>query len=89
MRTDTIERALSAIAAGKMVVVVDNEGRENEGDIIMAAEAATPEAVAFMVRWTSGVLCVGLPEARLQELDLPLLISQKYRLHFAKLSLLS
>ena len=51
---DRIEVALRAIASGSLVVVVDDEDRENEGDLIMAAEKATPESIAFMVRWTSG-----------------------------------
>src|SRR3981081_422374 len=56
----SIERAIADIAAGKAVVVVDDEDRENEGDLIFAAEKATPELVAFMVRYTSGYLCVPL-----------------------------
>ena len=59
-RLDSIERAIADIAAGKAVVVVDDEDRENEGDLIFAAEKATPELVAFMVRYTSGYLCVPL-----------------------------
>ncbi|WP_084150589.1 bifunctional 3,4-dihydroxy-2-butanone-4-phosphate synthase/GTP cyclohydrolase II [Azohydromonas australica] len=74
LKVDSIEVALDAIAHGRMVVVMDDEDRENEGDLIMAAEFATPQAMAFMVRWTSGVLCVGLPGERLQALDLPLMV---------------
>src|SRR5258708_19798902 len=59
-RLDSVERAIADIAAGKAVVVVDDEDRENEGDLIFAAEKATPEMVAFMVRYTSGYLCVPL-----------------------------
>ncbi|MUM18396.1 bifunctional 3,4-dihydroxy-2-butanone-4-phosphate synthase/GTP cyclohydrolase II [Mycobacterium sp. CBMA271] len=59
-RLDSIERAVADIAAGKAIVVVDDEDRENEGDLIFAAEMATPELVAFMVRYTSGYLCVPL-----------------------------
>ncbi len=59
-RLDSVERALADIAAGKAVVVIDDEDRENEGDLIFAAEKATPELVAFMVRYTSGYLCVPL-----------------------------
>ena len=54
---NTIEEALTAIRNGEMVVVVDDDDRENEGDLIMAASKATPEAVAFMIRHTSGI-CV-------------------------------
>ena len=66
-----IERAIADIAAGKAVVVVDDEDRENEGDLIFAAEKATPELVAFMVRYTSGYICVPLPESICDRLDLP------------------
>ncbi|CKP21707.1 Putative riboflavin biosynthesis protein RibA2 [Mycobacterium tuberculosis] len=57
-RLDSVERAVADIAAGKAVIVIDDEDRENEGDLIFAAEKATPEMVAFMVRYTSGYLCV-------------------------------
>ncbi len=70
---DSIEDALTAMARGSMVVVLDDEDRENEGDLIMAAEFATERAIAFMVRWTSGVLCVALPAQRLMDLGLPLM----------------
>ena len=59
-RLDSVERAVADIAAGKAVIVIDDEDRENEGDLIFAAEKATPEMVAFMVRYTSGYLCVPL-----------------------------
>ena len=59
------------IAAGRPVVVVDDEDRENEGDLIFAAELATPEVVAFTVRFTSGYICVPLTEAEADRLDLP------------------
>ena len=52
----TIEAAVAAIARGEIVVVVDDEDRENEGDLIMAAESATPEKIAFFVRYTSGLI---------------------------------
>lgn len=68
---DTVERAIADIAAGKAVVVVDDEDRENEGDLIFAAEMATPELVAFMVRYTSGYLCVPLDGADCDRLGLP------------------
>jgi 3,4-dihydroxy 2-butanone 4-phosphate synthase/GTP cyclohydrolase II len=71
---DTIDLALQEIADGGMVVVVDDEDRENEGDLIMAAEYVTPADVAFMVRHTSGVLCVALPGERCDALDLPLMV---------------
>src|ERR1700732_5431449 len=57
---DSVERAVADIAAGKAVIVIDDEDRENEEDLIFAAEKTTPELVAFMVRYTSGYLCVPL-----------------------------
>jgi len=71
MRFDTIERAITEIKSGKAVVVVDDEDRENEGDLIFAAELATPELVSFMVRYTSGYICVPLTEKEADRLDLP------------------
>ena len=70
----TVEEALAAVAAGSFAVVVDDENRENEGDLIGAAERMTPEAMAFMVRYTSGVICVGLPGERCDALELPLMV---------------
>jgi 3,4-dihydroxy 2-butanone 4-phosphate synthase/GTP cyclohydrolase II len=70
MTTD-IERAIKDIAAGRPVIVVDDENRENEGDLIFAAEHATAELVAFMVRYTSGYICVPLTEDEADRLDLP------------------
>jgi len=71
VRLDSIERALVDIAAGKAVVVVDDEDRENEGDLIFAASKATPELVGFMVRYSSGVICVPLEGSQLDRLNLP------------------
>ena len=71
---DPIDEAITAIAAGGIVVVADDEDRENEGDLIMAADAATPEAIAFFVRHTSGVICAALPPRRCDELELPLMV---------------
>jgi len=75
VQTNRIEEALVALAAGSLVIVVDDEDRENEGDLIGAAELATVESIAFMVEWTSGVLCVALPAERLQDLGLPLMVA--------------
>jgi 3,4-dihydroxy 2-butanone 4-phosphate synthase/GTP cyclohydrolase II len=66
-----IEQAAADLAEGKAVVVVDDEDRENEGDLIFAAQMATPELVSFMVRYTSGYICVALTEAECDRLDLP------------------
>ena len=74
MTFDPIPLAVAAFARGELVVVVDDEDRENEGDLIMAAEKATPEAIAFMIRHTSGLLCVALTGERLDALDLPLMV---------------
>ncbi|WP_086828765.1 bifunctional 3,4-dihydroxy-2-butanone-4-phosphate synthase/GTP cyclohydrolase II [Allokutzneria sp. NRRL B-24872] len=68
---DPIERALADIAAGRPVIVVDDEDRENEGDLIFAAEKATPELIAFTVRYTSGYICVPLTGEDCDRLDLP------------------
>jgi 3,4-dihydroxy 2-butanone 4-phosphate synthase / GTP cyclohydrolase II len=70
----TIPEAVAAISRGEIVVVVDDEDRENEGDLIMAAEAATAEKIAFFVRHTSGVICTPLTGERLDELDIPLMV---------------
>jgi 3,4-dihydroxy-2-butanone 4-phosphate synthase len=74
MPFDRIEDALAAMARGSMVLVVDDEDRENEGDIILAAEHATAESIAFMVRHTSGMLCVALPGEDLDRLELPSMV---------------
>jgi len=70
MTLDSVEDALVAIAAGELVVVVDDTDRENEGDLIMAASLATPEKLAFMIRHTSGIICVPMPAARTSALHL-------------------
>src|SRR5437762_12697420 len=67
-----VEKAIAAVGRGEIVIVVDDEDRENEGDLIMAAEFATPEAIAFFVRHTSGLICAPVSEQRADELDLPL-----------------
>ncbi len=70
-RLDSIEDAIAAVKSGRPVVVIDDEDRENEGDLIFASELATPELVAFMVRYTSGYICVAVSEADADRLDLP------------------
>jgi 3,4-dihydroxy 2-butanone 4-phosphate synthase/GTP cyclohydrolase II len=69
--TEAAARALAAIAAGRPVIVVDDDDRENEGDLILAAERASAEAIAFVLRHTSGILCVSMLGERLDELRLP------------------
>lgn len=71
MRLDSIERAIAEVAAGRPVVVVDDEHRENEGDLIFAAAHATPELMGFTIRHSSGVICVALPGPDLDRLGLP------------------
>lgn len=70
-----IDSAIAAIARGEFVIVVDDEDRENEGDLIMAAQHVTPEAMGFMIRHTSGVICLPLEGERCDELQLPLMVS--------------
>ncbi|HEY5245781.1 MAG TPA: bifunctional 3,4-dihydroxy-2-butanone-4-phosphate synthase/GTP cyclohydrolase II [Acidimicrobiales bacterium] len=70
-----VEDAVAAIGRGEMVVVVDDEDRENEGDLVMAAEAATPETIAFFLAHTSGVICAPLLPERADQLDLPLMVA--------------
>jgi 3,4-dihydroxy 2-butanone 4-phosphate synthase/GTP cyclohydrolase II len=72
---DRIEDAIDAIGRGEMVVVVDDEDRENEGDLVMAAEFVTPERVAFFLAHTSGVICAPVTPERLDELELPLMVA--------------
>jgi 3,4-dihydroxy 2-butanone 4-phosphate synthase/GTP cyclohydrolase II len=73
VRLDTIERALEDIRAGRAVVVVDDENRENEGDIIFAASKATPELMAFTIRWSSGVICAPVTGELLDRMGIPLM----------------
>lgn len=75
VRLDSVEQAITDIAAGKAVVVVDNEDRENEGDLIFAAQRATPELVAFMVRYSSGYICAALVPEDCDRLNLPPMVA--------------
>ncbi|UIJ70965.1 3,4-dihydroxy-2-butanone-4-phosphate synthase [Aurantimonas sp. HBX-1] len=72
---DRIEDAIEAIARGELVVVVDDTDRENEGDLIMAASKATPEKMAFMIRHTSGIICVPMTADRAERLNLPPMVA--------------
>ena len=69
-----IEDAIKEIRAGRMVILVDDEDRENEGDLTMAAEAATPEAINFMAKYGRGLVCLSLTGEKLDSLDLPLMV---------------
>ena len=81
MTLNTIREAVDALKAGEFVLVVDNENRENEGDLIIAAEAATEAKIAFMVRHTSGLICLSTTGERLDELDLPLMVIDNTEAH--------
>jgi 3,4-dihydroxy 2-butanone 4-phosphate synthase/GTP cyclohydrolase II len=72
----TVDDAVEEIRAGRMVIVVDDEDRENEGDLIMAAEKVTPQAVNFLARYGRGLICVPMQEDRLHALDLPPMVRQ-------------
>eukprot|EP00966_Prymnesium_polylepis_P278574 6436180-Prymnesium_polylepis.1 len=74
---DSVIAAIAEMKAGRMIVVTDDESRENEGDFIMAGEFATQEAIAFIVRHSSGVICCSVPDERLQELQLPPMLVNK------------
>ena len=81
MRFARIEEAINAFARGEFLVVVDDKDRENEGDLILAAEKVTTEAIAFMVRYTSGLICVPVLGERLDELQLPLMVADNTDTH--------
>ncbi len=76
MTFNTIEEAIEDLQQGKMVVVVDDEDRENEGDLVMAASKVTPEAVNFMIRYARGLVCAPLTSERVRELDLPQMVTR-------------
>src|SRR5580658_10377018 len=75
MGFSSVQEAIDQIARLGMAVVVDDQDRENEGDLVMAAEAATPENIAFFLTHTSGVICVPLLPERADTLDLPLMVT--------------
>src|SRR5437868_2700583 len=72
----SIEEALTAIRAGKMIIVVDDENRENEGDLTMAASMVTPDHINFMAKYGRGLICLSMTPERLDELEIPLMVSQ-------------
>lgn len=71
-----VDEIISAVGRGEMVIMVDDEDRENEGDLILAADAATAEQVGFMLRHTSGIICLSVLGQRLDELDLPMMVAR-------------
>ena len=74
MAISSIDDGLRDIREGKMVIIVDDEDRENEGDVMIAAEKVTPEAITFMARYACGLICLSLTEKRVRELKLPLMV---------------
>lgn len=81
IKLNTIEEAIEDIKAGKMIIVVDDEDRENEGDFIAAAEMVTPEMINFMASKGRGLICAPLTETRCEELDLELMVGKNTVLH--------
>lgn len=78
---DKVEEAIQAIKAGQLVIVVDDQDRENEGDLIIAAEKATPQMIAFMIRHTSGIICQPMTGERLDELQIPLMVNENTEIY--------
>ena len=76
MALSKIEDAIDAIRRGEMIIVVDDDDRENEGDLVIAGDAVTPEAIAFMMNHGRGLICVPLPGERLDELEMPLMVAR-------------
>jgi 3,4-dihydroxy 2-butanone 4-phosphate synthase/GTP cyclohydrolase II len=76
MAISRIEEVIEDIQAGKMVILVDDEDRENEGDLCMAAEAVTPEAINFMAKYGRGLICLTLDRAQVKKLDLPMMVKK-------------
>ncbi len=78
---DSIEDAIDDIRVGKMVVVLDDEDRENEGDLVMAAQMVTPEAINFMRKEAGGLICVPMPGSRLDQLQIPQMVTENTAVH--------
>ncbi|PPR03206.1 hypothetical protein CVT26_008054 [Gymnopilus dilepis] len=78
---DSMEDALAAFAAGEFLVVMDDEDRENEGDLIISASQCTTEKMAWMIKHTSGYICVALPADRLEALDIPMMVPDNQERH--------
>ncbi|MDX1387510.1 MAG: 3,4-dihydroxy-2-butanone-4-phosphate synthase, partial [bacterium] len=73
---ERVKTAIEDYAAGKMVILVDDEDRENEGDLAMAAEKVTPEAINFMAKYARGPICLSLTEEKVKSLNLPLMVQE-------------
>ena len=76
MKLNTIPELIEDIRAGRMIVLIDDEDRENEGDLCMAAEAVTPEAINFMAKYGRGLICLALTRAQVKKLDLPMMVKK-------------
>ncbi len=81
IRLNSVEEAMEDIRNGKIIIVVDDEDRENEGDFVCAAELVTPETVNFMATWGKGLICASLTDERCEELDLPMMVSNNTSSH--------
>ncbi|MBI4336921.1 MAG: bifunctional 3,4-dihydroxy-2-butanone-4-phosphate synthase/GTP cyclohydrolase II [Chloroflexi bacterium] len=81
MALATVEEAMADIRDGKFVIIVDDEDRENEGDLCMAAEMATPECVNFLTKYARGLICVPITGERLEELDIPMMVTENTSSH--------
>ncbi len=77
MPLSTVEEVIEDVKDGKMIIIVDDEDRENEGDLMIAAEKVTPEAINFMTKYGRGLICLSLTEERIKELDLPLMVNDE------------
>ena len=78
---NTIEEAIEEIRKGNFIIVVDDEDRENEGDLIIAAECITPEKINFMETHARGLICAPITKERAEELELPMMVSQNTSIH--------
>ncbi len=81
LKLNTIEEAIEDIRAGKLIIVVDDEDRENEGDFVVAAELITPTLVNFMTKYGRGLICCAIPESRCEELELQMMVGNNTSLH--------
>ena len=81
IKLNSVEEAMEDIRNGKIIIVVDDEDRENEGDFVCAAELVTPETVNFMATWGKGLICASLTDERCEELDLPMMVSNNTSSH--------
>ena len=75
MKISTIQDIITDFKSGKMVILVDEEDRENEGDLVLAADFVTPEAINFMATYGRGLICLTLTEERCRQLNLPLMVT--------------